>query len=204
MAPYDVKRALPALYAPKNREWRLVEVPRQQFLAIDGTGDPNTSPDYARAVEALYAVAYTLKFAAKRDGHDFVVGPLEGLWWSPDPSVFTARAKESWHWRMLISLPDRLTADHVKDAAATAQAKKKSPTIAHIRHETLHEGHCAQALHLGPYDDETPLLAHLHHEWMPANGWTFAGHHHEIYLSDPRRVAPEKLRTVLRQPVAPA
>lgn len=201
---YDVKRELKDFYAPKNREWRLVDVPAQQFVAVDGMGDPNTAPEYARAVEALYAVAYTAKFASKRAGQDFVVGPLEGLWWSPDPTVFTARAKDSWHWRMLISLPAWTTPDELKDATDTALAKKKLPTITHVRHETLREGTCAQALHIGSYDDETPLLTHLHEVYLPANDLRPAGHHHEIYLGDPRRTAPEKLRTVIRQPVTGA
>lgn len=199
--PYDVKRELKELYAPKNREWALVDVPTQRFLAVDGAGDPNTSPGYTRAVEALYAVAYTLKFASKRAGRDFVVGPLEGLWWADDPAVFTARAKDSWHWRMLISLPDWVTTDQVTDAVATASAKKKQPTIADVRHETLAEGTCAQVLHIGSYDDETPLLAELHDEYVPGNGLTLAGPHHEVYLGDPRRTDPAKLKTVLRQPV---
>ncbi|QWF83078.1 GyrI-like domain-containing protein [Amycolatopsis sp. CA-230715] len=201
--PYDVKRELKEFYAPKNREWTLVEVPPQQFLAIDGAGDPNTSPEYARAVEALYSVAYTVKFASKRAGRDFVVGPLEGLWWAPDPAVFTARAKESWQWRMLISLPDPVRADEVAEAVDTALAKKKKPAIAEVRHETLREGTCAQVLHIGSYDDETPLLATLHDEYVPGNDLALAGPHHEIYLGDPRRSAPEKLKTVLRQPVRP-
>jgi hypothetical protein len=194
---YDVKRALKDLYAPKNREWQLVEVPEQQFIAIDGTGDPNTAQTYTDAVQALYSVAYTLRFTRK----DFVVGPLEGLWWSPDPTVFTARAKDSWHWRMLISLPDTVTVDEVKQATDAALAKKKLPAIGEVRHETLREGACAQVLHIGSYDDETPLMTHLHDEWLPANNLTPAGMHHEIYLSDPRRTTPEKLRTVIRQPV---
>jgi hypothetical protein len=201
MAPYDVKRELTPLYAPRNREWALVDVPPQQFIAVDGTGDPNTSEEYANAVAALYAVAYTLKFASKQDGRDFVVGPLEGLWWSPNPEVFTARVKSAWHWRMLISQPDWITADQVTDAVAAALAKKKLPAIARVRRETLAEGRSAQVLHVGSYDDETPLLARLHQEYLPAHQLTFAGHHHEIYLSDPRRTAPEKLRTVIRQPV---
>jgi hypothetical protein len=179
-----------------------VEVPAQQFIAVDGVGDPNTSPDYTRAVQALYAVAYTVKFASKRAGEDFVVGPLEGLWWSPDPTVFTTRAKESWHWRMMISQPDRVTADQLKEAVDSALAKKKLPTTAHVRHETLHEGRCAQALHIGSYDDETPLMAALHDEYLPNNNLTMTGPHHEVYLGDPRKSAPEKLRTVIRQPVA--
>ncbi|RZQ60523.1 GyrI-like domain-containing protein [Amycolatopsis suaedae] len=205
MTRYDVKRELRRCYAPTNTAWALVDVPAQQFLAVDGRGDPNTSIDYARAVQALYAVAYTIKFTSKRElGRDFVVGPLEGLWWSDRPEVFTTRAKDAWNWRMLISQPDWITADLIDDARQAALAKKDLPAIAGVRRETLHEGTSAQVLHVGSYDDEGPVLAELHHEYLAANNLTFAGHHHEIYLGDPRRTEPAKLRTVLRQPVRPA
>ncbi|MFA1541488.1 GyrI-like domain-containing protein [Actinomadura monticuli] len=205
MTPYDVKRDLKQCYAPKNRDWALVDVPPQRFIAVDGRGDPNTSADYARAVEALYAVAYTLKFTSGRalDRH-FVVGPLEGLWWSDRPEVFTARAKDAWHWRMLISRPDWITEDHVEEAKRAALAKKGLPAIADVRPAALHEGTSAQLLHIGPYDDEGPVLAELHDEYLAANGLRMTGHHHEVYLGDPRRAAPAKLRTVLRQPVRTA
>ena len=203
MSSYDVKRERKDLYAPKNREWALLDVPSQQFIAVSGKGNPNTAPQYKAAVEALYAVAYTLKFASKRAGRDFVVGPLEGLWWSPDPAVFTARAKDAWLWRMLISLPDWLTAQDVKEAADTAMAKKNLPAIAEVEHDTLHEGTCAQVLHIGSYDDETPIMTALHERYLPDHDLTERDRHHEIYLGDPRRTAPEKLKTVLRQPVSP-
>ncbi|MGW7295556.1 GyrI-like domain-containing protein [Streptomyces xiamenensis] len=206
VAPYDVKREHKALYAPKNTAWDLVDVPEQRFLAVDGTGDPNTAPAYARAVEALYAVAYTLKFASKGSagsGGDFVVGPLEGLWWSPDPGVFTSRAKDAWNWTMLISLPPWITGAMIEDARCTALAKKKNPVISEVRRLTLHEGRSAQVLHIGSYDDETPLMTELHGSYLGARGLRPTGTHHEVYLSDPRRTAPEKLRTVLRQPVGP-
>ncbi|MEU6036241.1 GyrI-like domain-containing protein [Actinomadura sp. NPDC047616] len=204
MSPYDVKRERKELYAPKNTAWALIEVPEQQFIAIDGQGDPNTSPTYAAAVEALYTVAYTLKFAAKRDGQDFVVAPLEGLWWADDYEAFTVRAKASWKWTMLISLPDWITKETIEEARAAAAAKKKLPAIAGLRHHTLHEGLCAQILHVGSYDDEAPLLAHLHNDYVKANGLRLHGLHHEIYLSDPRRTRPEQLKTILRQPVRPS
>jgi DNA-binding PadR family transcriptional regulator len=204
LTPYDVKRAHKELYAPKNTDWALVDVPAQQFIAVDGSGDPNTSEEYKRAVEALYAVAYTLKFAGKREGgRDFVVAPLEGLWWADDPTAFTSRAKAAWHWTMLISLPDWVNVAVTEEAKHAALAKKKLPTIAKVSHHRLAEGNCAQALHIGSYDDEGPLLARLHGEYLEAHNLRLAGPHHEIYLSDPRRVEPAKLRTVLRQPVAP-
>jgi hypothetical protein len=202
---YDVKRELKQCYAPKNTEWALVDVPAQQFIAVEGSGDPNTSADYARAVEALYAVAYTIKFASKAGlGRDFVVGPLEGLWWSDDPEVFITREKDAWQWRMLISQPDWITDDFIEEARQAALAKKGLPAIAQVRRETLKEGTCAQLLHVGPYDDEGPALARLHHEYLAANNLRMSGHHHEIYLGDHRRTEPARFKTVLRQPVQAA
>ncbi len=202
MTRYDLKRELKQYYAPTNTDWALVDVPAQQFIAIDGHGDPNTSTDYARAVEALYTVAYTIKFTSKRTlDRDFVVGPLEGLWWSDNPEVFTTRAKHAWHWRMLISQPGWITQDLIDEAQRAALAKKGLPAIADLRRETLHEGTSAHLLHIGPYDDEGPALARLHHEYLAANNLRMSGHHYEIYLSDPRRTAPTKLKTILRQPV---
>ena len=128
MTPYDVKREFKHCYAPKNLDWELVDVPEQRFIAVDGRGDPNTSADYASAVEALYAVAYTIKFASKRTiDLDFVVGPLEGLWWADDPQAFASRAKDSWRWRMLISQPEWITEDMIGDAKQVAQTKKGLP-----------------------------------------------------------------------------
>lgn len=193
---YDVKRELRPCYAPKNTDWVLVDVPAQQFLAVEGIGDPNTSPDDAHAVQAPHAVAYTLKFVSKGPlGRDFVVAPLEGLWWADRPEVFTARAKDSWHWRMLNSQPDWLTEDHIADAKETALAKKGLSTIADVRRETLHEGTSAQVLHVGCYDDEAPVLASLHHTYLAAHDLRMCGLHHEIYLNDPRRTEPAKLQT---------
>lgn len=202
MAPYDIKRDLKDFYAPKNTDWQLVDVPEQQFLAIDGSGNPNTSEHYSRSVEALYSVAYTIKFTGKKaGGRDFVVGPLEGLWWADDPEVFVTREKDSWQWTMLISLPGWITEAMIEDAKQAALKKKKLPAIEQIRCLTLHEGRSAQALHIGSYDDEGPLLAKLHREYLDANELQLSGLHHEVYLGDPRKTAPEKLKTVLRQPV---
>ncbi|MEY9931372.1 DNA-binding PadR family transcriptional regulator [Catenulispora sp. GP43] len=202
MAPYDVKREHKDIYAPKNTTWAVVDVPQQQFIAIDGKGNPNTAPEYASAVEALYSVAYTLKFASKRgEGGDFVVAPLEGLWWADQYEAFTTGAKDSWNWTMLISMPSWITEEMIEDAKQTALAKKKLPAISQVRHHILHEGPSAQLLHTGPYDDEAPVLHELHHTYLAANGLQASGLHHEIYLSDARKTAPEKLKTILRQPV---
>jgi hypothetical protein len=162
MPSYDLKREFTTLYAPKNTRWELVEVPRQRFIALDGQGDPNTAESYTHAVEALYTVAYTLKFAAKREDSDFVVGPLEGLWWSDRPEDFITRSKGAWQWTMMICLPRQVSDGSVEEAKAAALAKKRLPAVELVRPETLDEGRCAQVLHVGSYDEEGPILAELH------------------------------------------
>ncbi len=200
-AKYDVKKALRELYSP-GRNFALVQVPPQRFLAVDGHGNPNTSPDYAAAVQALYTVAYSLKFDVKRSsGQDSVVAPLEGLWRAEDPEVFVQGNKDSWNWTMLISQPEWISEEQALTAAAEVRSKKDLDAAARMRWLELEEGLCVQVMHIGSYDDEAPVLDRLHHEFMPANQLAFNGDHHEIYLKDPRRTAPEKLKTVLRQPV---
>ena len=210
-AKYDVKREHPELYAPSAKEFAVVEVPPMRYLAVDGHGDPNTAESYGNAVEALFGVAYAVKFASKRTlGRDFVVAPLEGLWWAEDQGAFVARDKGAWNWTMLIAQPEWIDEDAVAAAVAAARAKgakngsAANPALDGLRLEQLHEGRSVQILHVGSYDDEAPTLARLHDEWMPRHGLTFNGPHHEVYLSDARRTAPEKLKTVLRQPVRPA
>jgi hypothetical protein len=206
-AKYDVKRERPELYAPSAKEFAIVDVAPMRYLAADGHGDPNTAEAYREAVEALFGVAYAVKFASKRAlGRDFVVAPLEGLWWAEDQGAFVARDKGAWNWTMLIAQPDWIDDDAVTAAVAAVRAKGASvpnPALDELRLEQLHEGESAQILHVGSYDAEAPTLAHLHDEWMPQHGLTFNGPHHEVYLSDARRTAPDKLRTVLRQPVRP-
>jgi hypothetical protein len=191
---YDIKKELRDLYAARAGDWHEIEVPVQQFLMVDGEGDPNTAPSYAAAVEALYGLSYAIKFASKASGRDFVVAPLEGLWTSDDPGSFIRDDRTQWRWTMMIAQPHWITAADV-DSARLAKG------ITAPRLESLDEGRSLQVLHVGPYSAEAPTLARLHDEVMPARSLTFAGPHHEVYLGDPRRVAPEKLRTVLRQPV---
>ena len=200
---YDLKRAHRELYAPPA-EFMLVDVPPMRYLAIDGHGDPNTAPAYAEAIEALFSVAYALKFRSKRElGRDFVVAPLEALWRADDPTTFVTREKRAWKWTALIAQPDWIDGELVAGAVDAVRAKGEKPALELLRLVELHEGTSVQILHLGSYDDEAPTLARLHDEWMPQHGLTFNGDHHEIYLSDARRTAPAKLRTVLRQPVRP-
>lgn len=191
-------------YAAKKGEFRVLEIPPQRYLMIDGHGDPNSSPQFAEAVESLYPVAYTVKFASKNAlGRDYVVPPLEGRWWAADMSTFTtARDKSQWDWTMMLLVPEWIADDLVRDALSAVGAKKKRPPrLQDVRVETLDEGLCIQTLHVGAFDDEATLLEYLHGTEIPDRGLQLSGIHHEIYLTDFRRSAPEKQRTILRQPV---
>lgn len=203
-AKIDFKRTLDSYRAPLGR-FELVDVPDLQYLMVDGHGDPNTSPAYSDALAALYPVAYKLKFASKREfGRDYVVPPLEGLWWADEMDAFTvARDKSRWDWTMMLMVPEWL--DHAVFEAAVAQAGVKDAPrrLDDVRLGTLSEGRCVQTLHLGSFDDEAAVLERMHHEFIPGHGLRLSGKHHEIYLSDARKVVPEKLRTILRQPVSP-
>jgi hypothetical protein len=201
----DFKKSLDA-YQAKRGQFRLVDVPDLQYLMIDGHGDPNTSPVFAAAVEALYPVAYTLKFAAKRElGRDHVVMPLEGLWWAEDMDSFTvARDKSRWDWTLMIMQPDWIDREMFAAAVEQVRGKSSPARLGDVRLEPLSEGRCVQTLHVGTFDDEAEVLARMHDEFIPGNGLRRAGRHHEIYLSDLRKVAPGKQRTILRQPVGPS
>ena len=198
----DFKKQLKHLYNPSKAKFTIVDVPPMNFLMIDGHGDPNTAQAYQDAVEALYAIAYKLKFKSKQAlGKDYVVPPLEGLWWAEDMEAFTSRDKSAWDWTMMIMQPEWVTQEMVEETVEEVAKKKDLPALPKLRLETYHEGTAVQIMHVGSYDDEGPTIARMHHEFMPENGYEPAGKHHEIYLSDPRKVAPEKLKTVLRQPV---
>jgi len=180
----DLRKTLDS-YRARRGEIRTLDLPPLRYLMVDGAGDPNTAPAYAEALAALYPVGYRLKFASKALGHDYVVPPLEALWWADDMGSFTGqRDKSQWSWTVMLLVPpfveDALVADHL---------------VGPVRVETLEEGRCVQTLHVGPYDDEGPVIEALH------AGRTLTGRHHEIYLNDARRTAPERLRTILRQPV---
>jgi hypothetical protein len=200
----DLKRELHELYVP-GREPVLVDVPELPFLAVDGQGDPNTSAAYAEAIEALFSVSYAIKFALKRGpaGLDYAVMPLEGLWWADDTAAFPGDDKASWSWTAMIAQPPEVTEELVGEAVDGVVARRPLVASSRLRLLLFCEGPAAQLLHVGPYSAEGPAIARLH-AFIAANGLEPHGTHHEIYLGDPRRSAPEKLRTVLRQPVRPA
>jgi hypothetical protein len=181
----------------------LIEVRESEFAMIDGSGDPNASPDYQAAVAALYAVSYPVVITLKKAGRpELKVRPLEGLWWADDLSVFqpASESREAWRWTMMIRQPEHVPGE-VYEAAFAKMAKKLGQAAAErVRIERFKEGLSAQLMHRGPYASEGADIARLH-EFAAAHGYRLYGRHHEIYLSDPRKSAPEKMRTVLRQPV---
>jgi hypothetical protein len=198
----DFKKELKELYNPKAGVFSLVKVPKLQYLMVDGQGDPNKVVEYQEAVEALFSVSYTLKFHSKNElGKDYVVPPLEGLWWSDNFDDFRSRRKNKWSWTMMIMVPDWLGKKEFKEAVSTVRDKKPDIKVERLRLESLNEGLSVQIMHIGSYDDETPTLLKLHDEWLPANGLKETLKHHEIYIGDPRKTPAAKLKTVLRQPV---
>ncbi|MDR3741651.1 MAG: GyrI-like domain-containing protein [Terracidiphilus sp.] len=202
MQKLDLKKQFKQLYQPRAGVITAVEVPPFRYLTIDGHGDPNTSTEYAQAIEALYALAYTLKFSLKKAPKpvDYGVMPLEGLWWADDYRVFHGTDKSQWKWTAMILQPDFIAEAQIDAAIAEVRRKKNPVALDKVRFVTLEEGPCAQVLYTGPYADEGPTIQRVH-EFIHTAGKQLHGKHHEIYLSDPRRTAPEKLKTIIRQPM---
>jgi hypothetical protein len=202
MRRVDHKKELKHLYGPPVRQVVEVEVPPMNFLMVDGRGDPNTALAYTEAVEALYGVAYALKFMVKRGplAVDYKVMPLEGLWWVEDMSHFSMADKDQWLWTSMIMQPDLVDLASFEEAVAQVQERKDLPALGRMRFERYHEGLSAQVMHVGPYADEATTIERLH-RYIAGRGYQRRGKHHEIYLSDPRRTVPEQLKTVIRQPM---
>jgi hypothetical protein len=202
MPPMPVRDLAPDRLYDASRTPELVRVPELTFAMIDGQGDPNTAPTYGDALNALYGVSYTLKFALRRElGLTYRVGPLEGLWWTDDMAAFSVAHKGDWRWTMMIAQPDEVTAERFEGARDEVRRKKGLEALERIRLERFTEGLAAQVLYIGPYRDEGPTIERLH-AFIRDAGCRLDRKHHEIYLGDPRRSAPERLRTIIRQPVA--
>lgn len=197
----DLKKTLKYLYQPSQSDISIIDVPVMNYLMIDGYGNPNTSELYSQSVTALYQVAYGIRaIIKKRDDKPFTVMPLEGLWWAEDMTQFSVEHKDDWLWTMMILQPEFVTQADFDEAIATLQQKKDaSPVVGEVRFGPYHEGPSAQLLHIGSYADEAPNIQRIH-KCIEENGNSLSGKHHEIYLSDPNKVAPEKLKTILRQP----
>ncbi|WP_427868931.1 GyrI-like domain-containing protein [Leucobacter luti] len=199
----DLKRVVSG-YRGRVGSFERLRIPERSYLALEGSGDPNTSEEFASALGALYPLAYKLKFLSKNElGRDYVVPPLEALWWADDMASFTSgRDKNLWHWTAMLLVPEWLGAAEVEAARAAALAKGAPDLVGQVRLFRLDEGECVQTLHVGSFDDEGPVLERMHEEFIADQGLSLAGRHHEIYLSDFRRVPAERCRTILRQPVA--
>jgi len=201
MEKIDLKKDLKHLYRPSAKEIVQVDVPPLRYLMIDGEGDPNTSPEYAQAIETLFSVSYTAKFMLKKglQGIDYAVMPLEGLWWADDMNAFVTNDKEKWKWTAMIMQPSFVTDVVIEAAIDEVRRKKKLPGIDKLRLEIFSEGVCAQTMHVGPFSEEGPTIARLHEFIDARTGRT--GKHHEIYLSDIRRADPKTWKTIIRQPM---
>lgn len=202
MKKLDLKKQWKELYGTKAGVIVAVDVPPLRYLMVDGAGDPNTSKAFQEAIEALYSLSYTLKFSLKKSPRaiDYGVMPLEGLWWADDPRLFHEADKSRWKWTAMIVQPDVIGKAEIEAAFDQVRKKKNPAALERVRFEALTEGPSAQVLYLGPFSDEGPTIQRMH-EFIHAAGKELHGKHHEIYLSDPRRTAPEKLRTILRQPM---
>jgi len=202
MGKIDLKKKLKSLYGPSAKQVVAIDVPAMNFLMVDGRGDPGTAKAFSEAIEALYPLAYTLKFMVKRGGIaiDYGVMPLEGLWWADDMAAFTAGKRDDWKWTLMIMQPEWITGDLVDLAIAEVAKKKDPPALPLIRFESFREGPSAQILHMGPFSGEGPTIEKVH-AYIQDSGHQRRDKHHEIYLSDMRRTAPERLRTIIRQPM---
>ena len=202
MEKIDFKKELKHLYKPSAKKVDIVEVPQFNYLMIDGEGDPNTSQSFQDAIEVLYPLSYTLKFMIKRGeiGIDYGVLPLEGLWWSDDMSSFSVENKDGWKWTLMIMQPALITRQMVQEAIDQVRTKKSPVSLPLVRFESFEEGEVAQLMHIGPFSEEGPTVEKVH-SFIEKNGRQRRDKHHEIYLSDIRRAAPEKWRTIIRQPI---
>jgi len=200
MKKIDFKSQLKHLYQPSAKDVVEVEVPKMNYLMIDGEGDPNTSTAYQAAVEALFTLSYSIKFMAKKGtlAIDYGVMPLEGLWWADDMTSFSVDDKSNWKWTMMIMQPDFITHELVDKAIEDVRRKKKLTALGEVRFAPLIEGTCAQIMHIGPFTAEGPTIERLH-KFIADAGRKLIGKHHEIYLSDIRKADQEKWKTVIRQ-----
>jgi hypothetical protein len=199
----DLKKELKELYVPSSKEVSIVRVPKMNFLMIDGIGDPNTSKAYSDSIETLYSVSYSIKFILKKEKEiDYVVMPLEGLWWAEDMGQFSTKNKDKWKWTSMIMQPDFVDKKVFEMAFEQVKIKKNLLMLSKIRFQSFSEGLSVQIMHIGPYSAEIPTIEKLH-KFVKESGHNLRGKHHEIYLSDPRKTAPERIKTIIRQPIEP-
>ena len=202
MEKIDFKKELKHLYRPSAKKVDVVEVPKLNYLMVNGEGDPNTSQSFQDAIDVLYSLSYALKFLVKKGeiGIDYGVLPLEGLWWADDMSSFSVDNKKGWKWTLMIMQPDLVSKEMVQEAVEQVRVKKQPVSLPLVRFESFEEGKVAQTMHIGPFSEEGPTVENVHF-FIEEIGSQKKGKHHEIYLSDIRRAAPEKWKTIVRQPM---
>ncbi len=202
MPKLDLKKEYRELFSASAKNPKIHEIPKMNYLSVPGSGNPNTSEEFSNAIEALYSVAYTAKFSLKKEDADldFVVPPLEGLWWTNDMNEFSMNRKEDWLWELLIMIPDHINRDIIRKTIEEVKEKKNPIALDKLRFVEFEEGLSCQIMHIGPYDAEPKTIEKLHN-FIKVNGYELRDKHHEIYLSDPRRCAPEKMKTIIRQPI---
>lgn len=202
MAKTDYKKTYKHLFTGKKDQPVIVDVPDFNYLMIDGKGDPNTSEEFHQAIEVLYGVSYTMKFMIKKDDpeKDYTVMPMEALWWVEDMKEFDVNKKDEWLWTIMIHQPDFVTQKDVEDAVEAIKKKKDLVALPKLRFEKIASHKAAQIMHIGPYNKERDTIK-IMHGFIDKEGYEMIGKHREVYLSDPRRTDPEKLKTILRHPV---
>ncbi len=202
MGKIDYKKELKHLYNASAKKAEIVDIPLMNFLMINGEGDPNTSQAFQDAVEALFSISYTLKFTIKKgkEGIDYGVMPLEGLWWADDMSQFNIENKTNWKWTLIIMQPEYVTEKLFLESIEQVKKKKDLEALSKVHFKSFSEGKSAQIMHIGPFSEEGPTIEKLHN-FIKESGFKLVGKHHEIYLSDIRKAAPEKWKTIIRQPI---
>jgi hypothetical protein len=201
MSKLDLRKELKQFYTAKKKP-SIIDIPPGKFLTITGRGEPG-GQEYQAALNALYGLSYTLKFKCKAEGRDFTVMALEGLWWFDDEGVFSledAPPRGDWNWKSMIRQPDFITEEMLEEIRPQVREKRGLPEVDEVKLEAFHEGLSAQIMHVGPYSEEGPTIERLR-AFIAENGYVMRGRHHEIYLSDPKRTAPERWKTIIRQPV---
>jgi hypothetical protein len=206
MEKLDLRKQYKALYAPSAKEVTLVTVPAMKFVLLDGEIEPGqepaSSPAFQEGTSALYGASFTLKFMSKLNKEspiDYAVMALEGLWWAK-AGTFDIQRKDTWCWTLMMAQPNHITAEMFQEALRQLKKKKDSPSVSRLRFEAFDEGLSVQIMHIGPYADEPRSIDKMN-AFALANGYQLCGKHHEIYMGDPRKAQPDKLKTILRHPV---